>query len=108
MNDVLMILGMIGIAIGTFFVFVGSLGVARFEDVYLRLQASSKSLTFGLVFFLPGIALMIQDVDVLGKAILAIAFQFLTAPIAANVIARAAIRRGQRPMKTDGAEATEA
>lgn len=82
------------LGVGHLFVFVGALGVFRFEDVYLRLQASSKALTFGFGAIVLAAGLLSGDPIALGKAVLALAFQFLTAPIAATVIARTAIRAG--------------
>jgi len=87
--------------LGLFFLFVGSLGVLRLQDVYLRLQAASKSVTFGVGFFLTGAALLTHDPVVLAKALLAVAFLFLTSPIAAQLIARAAIQRGVVPAKAE-------
>ncbi|MCX7719193.1 MAG: monovalent cation/H(+) antiporter subunit G [Candidatus Sumerlaeaceae bacterium] len=87
---------------GLFFLFVGTLGVLRFEDVYLRIQAASKNLTFGLGFLLPGVALLTGDGGALAKAVVVVAFQFLTAPIAAHVMARSALRRGIQPRKVKG------
>lgn len=84
---------------GLFFLFVGSLGVLRLEDVFLRLQASSKSVTFGVSFFLAGAALLSDDWGVLAKAVVAIGFLFLTSPIAAQLIGLAAIQRGVAPAK---------
>jgi multicomponent Na+:H+ antiporter subunit G len=94
-------IGILCLCIGVFFVFTGSLGVARFQDVYLRLQASSKSITFGLGFLMVGIALVVSHGEVAAKATLAILFQFLTAPIAAQTLARAAMIKGQKPVKMD-------
>ena len=87
------------IFLGIFFVFVGSLGVLRFNDVYLRLQASSKALTFGFVFVVMGTAMLAGDPLTIGKAVIAVIFQILTAPVAAQVIARAALRRGIDPLE---------
>ena len=91
--------GLVFTSIGVFFLLVGSLGVLRFEDVYLRLQASSKSLTFGFGFLMLGVGILSRDWEVFGKAILAVLFQVLTAPIAAQMIARAGMRRGLVPKK---------
>jgi multicomponent Na+:H+ antiporter subunit G len=85
--------------LGLFFTFVGSLGVLRFEDVYLRLQASSKTLTFGFGFIVMGAGIAAGDIDSLVKAVIAVAFQVVTAPLAAQVIARAALSRGIKPQK---------
>lgn len=80
-------------ALGTVFLLLGALGMIRFGDAYLRMQVSTKSLTFGLGFFLPGAALLTGDPSTIMKALLAVLFQFLTAPIAAHILARSALRR---------------
>lgn len=85
--------------IGTAFIVVATIGVLRFQDVYLRLQSSSKALTFGLGNLLLGAALLDGSMDVLAKAGLIIIFQFVTSPIAAQLIARASVRMGVRPKK---------
>ena len=95
--------GFLFLCIGLFFVFTGSLGVTRFEDVYLRLQASSKSITFGLCFLLGGAAILFNQGEVTAKAVLAILFQFLTAPIAAQTIAQVALLKGHKPEKMTNA-----
>ncbi|MGF1574050.1 MAG: monovalent cation/H(+) antiporter subunit G [Sumerlaeia bacterium] len=87
------------IYLGLFFTIVGTVGVFRFSDVYLRLQASSKSLTFGFSFFVFGIGLLTYDANEIAKAVLIVAFQFLTAPLAAQMIARAAVQRGIMPRR---------
>ncbi|MCB2154862.1 monovalent cation/H(+) antiporter subunit G [bacterium] len=84
-------------AFGTIFVFVGSVGVVRFQDVYLRLQAASKALTFGFCFLVLGAALNLDSTTAVMKALVAVSFQFMTAPLAAQMIARSALRRGHHP-----------
>ena len=69
--------------------------------MYLRLQASSKSLTFGLGFFLLGTGILSGDAMALAKCTLAVVFLFLTAPIAAHMIARSAMRCGIDPTKVE-------
>lgn len=97
--------GMIGI--GLFFLLVGSLGILRFEDVYLRLQASSKSITFGMGFLLLGTGALTGEPLLLAKAAVAVAFLFLTSPIAAHMIARSALRSGHEPVKLVRADQIE-
>jgi multicomponent Na+:H+ antiporter subunit G len=85
-------IGMIFIAIGLIFDFFGVLGLLRLPDVYNRLQAATKCVTFGSAGVLFGVFLM-QGFSTFGfKALLAIAFIFLTSPVAAHAIARAAHR----------------
>ncbi|RPI03280.1 MAG: monovalent cation/H(+) antiporter subunit G [Calditrichaeota bacterium] len=84
------IVGMVFISIGILFDFLGVLGLVRLPDVYNRLQAATKCVTFGSAGILFGI-FIIQGFTSFGfKALLGIVFIFLTSPVAAHAIARAA------------------
>jgi multicomponent Na+:H+ antiporter subunit G len=76
--------------IGAFFVFVAGLGTWRFKDVYMRMHAATKAGSLGLGLMLLALAIQSPTPAVLVKAVLIIAFIFLTAPIAAHMISRAA------------------
>ncbi len=94
MNSVIDIIGMVFIFVGIAFDFFGALGLVRLPDIYNRLQAATKCVTFGSAGILFGVFL-IQGFTSFGfKALLGIAFIFLTAPVAAHVISRAAHRSG--------------
>lgn len=87
-------IGMILIYIGIAFNFLGVLGLIRLPDVYNRLQAATKCVTFGSIGILLGI-LVLQGFSSFGfKAILGIIFIFLASPTAAHAISRAAHRSG--------------
>jgi multicomponent Na+:H+ antiporter subunit G len=87
-------LGLVFILIGLAFDFFGVLGLVRLPDVYNRLQASTKCVTFGSAGILFGVFLT-QGFSSFGfKALLGIVFIFLTAPVAAHAISRAAHRSG--------------
>lgn len=75
-------------SIGTFFLFVAALGIYRMPDVYNQLHTSTKGLTVALVNLLIGTMLAFGTVSVIMKAVLIIAFQFITAPVAAHMISR--------------------
>lgn len=82
--------GMIFIGIGLFFDFFGCLGLVRLPDVYNRLQASTKCVTFGTCSIMFGIFIM-NGVSAIGiKALLIILFLILTSPVSAHALARAA------------------
>lgn len=86
--------GLIFICIGIAFDFFGVIGLVRLPDVYNRLQAATKCVTFGSAGILFGVFL-IQGLNDFGfKALLGIAFIFLTSPVAAHAISRAAHRSG--------------
>jgi len=93
-NTVIDTIGLIFIYIGLAFDFFGVLGLVRLPDIYNRLQAATKCVTFGSAGILFGVFL-IQGFTSFGfKALLGVAFIFLTAPVAAHVISRAAHRSG--------------
>lgn len=100
MNESLVLGGAIAsMCFGLAFMVVGVIGVVRFEDVFLRLQAASKCLTFGFTFLIVGAVVLVGDPGDYAKVALAILFQFLTAPVAAQMVARSALVRGIRPAK---------
>ncbi len=85
--------------IGLAFTLIGSLGLVRLPDVYTRMHAPTKATTVGVSCMLAAAALTIPGSPLaIGlKAFLVIAFLFLTAPIAAHVLARAARATGAPP-----------
>nr|WP_174613884.1 monovalent cation/H(+) antiporter subunit G [Virgibacillus ihumii] len=85
---------------GVFFMLSSSIGIIRFPDVFTRLHAASKSATLGVVGILVGatLYLYINDGIVSGKLLLAIVFVFLTSPVSGHMIARAAHRKGIKPV----------
>ncbi len=85
-------IGMILICIGVAFDFLGVLGLVRLPDVYNRLQAATKCVTFGSVGILLGIFLLQGFTSFGFKAVIGIVFIFLASPTAAHVISRAAHR----------------
>ena len=80
--------------IGLTFDFLGVLGLIRLPDVYSRVQASTKCVTFGSAGILLGVFLNFGFTPAGYKALICIAFVLLTAPVSAHAIARAAHRNG--------------
>lgn len=87
-------LTLIFLILGLFFIAAGCLGLYRMPDVFCRMHATSKATTLGLVFILMASFIHLGFSTVGLKAILAIAFAFLTAPVGAHLISRAAYQRG--------------
>ena len=82
------------IAIGGFFLTVGTIGIIRLPDVYNRLHANSKSTTLGAAsIFLSGFVYFGPRGAGL-TSLVGIGFLFLTAPTGAHMISRAAERLG--------------
>ncbi|MFH1283180.1 MAG: monovalent cation/H(+) antiporter subunit G [bacterium] len=90
MPEIMYKIGIIVIVIGIAFDVFGCIGLIRLPDVYNRLQAATKCVTFGTCGILFGVLLM-SGFNATGiKAILTIIFILLTAPVAAHAIARGA------------------
>lgn len=79
---------------GGLFAAMAALGVVRLPDVLIRMHASTKAGTLGCGLILVGVAVHFGDSSVVARAIAAIAFTMLTAPLAAHMIGRAAYRTG--------------
>ncbi len=73
---------------------VGALGLVRFPDVFGRMHAATKPPTLGLVLVVLGAALRIRDASDLGLLLLVVMLQFLTAPVGAHLVGRAAYDSG--------------
>ena len=85
--------------IGVFFNLVGCIGLIRMPDLYCRLQASTKNVTFGVGWIFLGLILGTHTLPVAVKSILCISFIFFTAPTAAHALARAAHLAGVKLWK---------
>ena len=76
--------------VGSAFLLLAAIGVIRMPDVFSRMQAATKAATLGAACMLSAVAVHFDDFGVTIRALLVVAFVFLTAPVAAHVIARAA------------------
>jgi multicomponent Na+:H+ antiporter subunit G len=78
---------------GTLFVIAG-IGLQRFDDVFARMHAATKSVTLGLSLVCIGAALQVDAPGDKAKLLLVAALQFITAPVGAHMLGRAAYRSG--------------
>lgn len=76
--------------IGTFFMFVASLGVVRMPDLFTRLSATTKASTLGASSLLIASAVHFYDYGITSRIVAIIAFIVITAPVAAHMLGRAA------------------
>lgn len=79
---------------GGAFAFVAGVGVFRLPDVFMRMHASTKAGTLGCGLVLAAVAVFFGEIDVISRAVAAILFILVTAPIAAHIVGRAAHRTG--------------
>lgn len=80
--------------IGALAIFFAALGLVRMPDFYLRLSVTVKAATMGVGLLLLCAAILFPDISVTTKAIAIIFFLFITSPVAAQMIARAAYFTG--------------
>ncbi|MDP8905822.1 MAG: monovalent cation/H(+) antiporter subunit G [Chloroflexota bacterium] len=80
--------------LGTSLMLLAAVGVVRMPDLYTRMQTSTKAASLGSGTTLLAVALHFAELSVVVRALLAIAFIFLTAPISAHMIVRAAYFTG--------------
>ncbi len=81
------------ILVGTIVSFLSAIGFIRLPDLYTRAHALSKGSTMGVLFILVGTFIFfIMEGYFSIRLFLGIFFVFLTAPVSAHVIVRAAYR----------------
>ena len=84
------ILATVFFGIGVLFNFFGCIGLLRFPDVYNRLQAGTKCVTFGTIFLLIGVLVYTGFTSMGVKAVLCLIFLLITSPTVAHAISRGA------------------
>jgi multicomponent Na+:H+ antiporter subunit G len=82
------------VIVGSFFIFVSSIGILRLRDVYSRTHAGGKSSTLGVMSIMTGVVLFfwITEGNFNLNIMLTIIFVFMTAPLAALAVNRSAYR----------------
>ena len=85
---------------GSLFSLVAALGMLRLPDTIIRMHAATKAGTLGAGLILIAEATFYQDLGITLRALAAIVFLLLTAPVAAHLIGRAAYYSGIKLWKT--------
>lgn len=96
-HDVVLIVTGVIMLIGAAFAVIAAIGLIRLPDIYTRTHAASKAGTLGSGLMLLALAVFSQELDVVTRAIAAIVFFLLTAPISSHLLARSAYLVGYRP-----------
>jgi multicomponent Na+:H+ antiporter subunit G len=82
------------LALGSAFMLIAAFGIVRLPDLFTRMQAATKASTLGIVCMALSAVAHFGLARVGVQAVLIILFMFLTAPVAAHVLSRAAYRTG--------------
>lgn len=88
-------LGAVALVVGALLSLAAGIGVLRFPDVLDRMHAATKPQVLGALLLLLGLALRLRTPADLGMIGLVAVFQLVTAPVAAQMIGRAAYRSGR-------------
>ncbi|WFF04265.1 monovalent cation/H(+) antiporter subunit G [Micromonospora sp. WMMD964] len=88
-------LGAACLVAGALLALAAAIGVLRFPDALSRMHAATKPQVLGVLLLLLGIALRLRSGSDLGMLLLVAVFQLATAPVAAQMIGRAAYRAGR-------------
>lgn len=98
--------GVLALAGATFTLLAG-VGVLKFPDTLSRMQAATKATTLGMLLIVAATVVSLGN-DAL-RLVLAVGLVFVTSPVAAHLVSRAAYRRGgARPRVDEVDELAEA
>ena len=78
--------------IGAFFILVGSIGLVRLPEFFMRLHAPTKSSTLGVGGVLLASMVYALNESVLIHELIITLFVFVTAPVSAHLLSQAALR----------------
>lgn len=100
-RDLLSGIGAASIAFGAALAALAGIGQVRFGDLFVRMHVATKPPTLGLLMVAVGAALRLPGLAAGAALLLIVALQFLTAPVSAHLVGRAAHRKGE--WERDGA-----
>jgi multicomponent K+:H+ antiporter subunit G len=87
----------VGIVAGATLVLIGSIGLVRLDDLYSRLHGPTKATTLGMGGMLMASVLHFSEAGHWSfHEVLVTGFLFLTAPVSAHMMAKAALHLGVR------------
>lgn len=76
--------------IGATFLLLAAVGEVRMPDLFTRMQPATKAATLGIACMLLAVAVYFGRIGITTRALAGIAFFFLTAPVTAHLVGRAA------------------
>ncbi|WP_300336852.1 Na+/H+ antiporter subunit G [Accumulibacter sp.] len=92
------------IIVGALFVLLGSIGLARLPDFLMRLHGPTKATTLGVGAMLLASAAFFStadDSDISLHELAPLFFLFITAPVTAHLLAKAAMHRRSKSRPAD-------
>ncbi len=96
-DQVLDLVAAVLVLLGSLLCLAAAVALLRFPDVLEKMHAVTKPQVLGLILVTVGIAVSLRTWWAAGLSVLIIVLQLLTAPVAANMVARGAYRAGLVP-----------
>ena len=93
------------VILGSLLVALAGIGQVRFADLFTRMHMATKPSTLGLLLVACGAMLRLRALDAVSLLFLTIVLQFVTGPVSAHLVGRAAHRHGD--WERDGAVVDE-
>lgn len=84
------------LTLGALLMLLAGIGLLRMPDLFLRMSATSKAATLGVILIMVATAVYFNDLGVTGRAAGIVIFIILTASISAHMIGRAAYITGEQ------------
>lgn len=84
------------ILMGCLFCLLAAIGLVRLPDTLTRMHAATKAGTLGAGLIMAAVAVTFSDMGTVLRAFLAVIFLYMTAPVGAHLIGRAAYCSGIR------------
>lgn len=80
------------LVVGTSFALLAAIAILRMPDLFTRMHGATKCATLGVGFIILAAVVKFENIGTATTAIMVVGFLFLTAPVAAHMIGRAAYR----------------
>ena len=80
----------VSMIIGTGFMLIAAIGIIRMPDFYIRMSTITKATSLGIGFILLGATIHLNSLEIILKAAAIVSFIFITSPVSAYIIAKAA------------------
>ncbi|MDM7864220.1 Na+/H+ antiporter subunit G [Staphylococcus borealis] len=104
-NEIIELIAALLIFLGSIIAVISAIGIVKFQDVFLRSHASTKSSTLSVLLTLVGVLIYFtnQQSFFSVRLLLSIVFINLTSPVGMHLVARAAYRTGAYMYRKDDA-----
>lgn len=86
--------------IGCALALLAGVGVLRLHDVFGRIHAATKPSSLGLLLVCLGAAMVVEGLGATSQLVAVVVLQFLTAPVGAHLVGRAAYLSGMLGSRT--------